>query len=516
MLRFSITGLLCLALFLFTTISGFAQLDDSDVDDFGESGTSGPEENAAIIDDSMPPGDIKLAILAVLEREPFRFSTAFLKKAIEKGADVNARNKVGDYSVLIKAVENNCRPDTIDFLLKNGANPFATDSIELNDMERIVENEGCVDLLPVFLDNGIDFARKNPESGESLLAHAAGMERSLTVAKKLIELGTRVDSGVLMACSGCKDKDFFNQILEKVADINEANQKGRTALMEFAENSRDTDFIKAIIARGANLEARDKDKNTALVLAAARDTQLKAAEILIEKGADVNAANWLGRTPLLVAAENHNLAVVPLLISKKADVNALTSRGETALTLAVKKSGENCEKAGQELFKKAMSCFVKAAKLRYGEGFYSIGWMFYAGHGVERSREKCIEFYKKAIKTGYIDACYNIGLALVAEKLGEPDVKEAAKWFKLGAERGNTDAMGFLGRWYFTGKTGERDYVKSRYYYGIQVKTLGEENAGGVVEKIGRLERVMTAAQIEEAEKMVAQFVLQKDAPPLD
>ncbi len=174
------------------------------------------------------------------------------------------------------------------------------------------------------------------------------------------------------------------------------------------------------------------------------------------------------------------------------------------------------EKAGQELFKKAMSCFVKAAKLRYGEGFYSIGWMFYAGHGVERSREKCIEFYKKAIKTGYIDACYNIGLALVAEKLGEPDVKEAAKWFKLGAERGNTDAMGFLGRWYFTGKTGERDYVKSRYYYGIQVKTLGEENAGGVVEKIGRLERVMTAAQIEEAEKMVAQFVLQKDAPPLD
>jgi ankyrin repeat protein len=348
MLRFSRTGLFFLALFLLLGTAGFAQLDDSEVDDFGEVETAEPEKNA-VIDDSMPPGDIKLAILAVLEREPFRFSTAFLKKAIEKGADVNARNKVGDYSVLIKAVENDSRPDTIDFLLKNGANPFATDSIELTDMERIVESEGCINFLPVFLENGIDFSHRNPESGDSILAHAVAFERSLTVAKKLIELGVKVDSGVLKACARCRDKEFLNQILGKIADINEADHNGKTALIEFAENSSDVELIKVLLDKGANLEARDREKNTALILAAGKDSQLKVFETLIEKGADVNAANWLGRTPLLAAVENGNLAAVPVLISKGADINALTSRCETALTLAVKKGGNDCEKAITQL-----------------------------------------------------------------------------------------------------------------------------------------------------------------------
>jgi TPR repeat protein len=213
------------------------------------------------------------------------------------------------------------------------------------------------------------------------------------------------------------------------------------------------------------------------------------------------------------------IVLVYLIIGMVCPVSAQQDGAELVKTgneLAQKGLRSKDKKAGQELFKSAMSCFVKAAKLRYGEGFYSIGWMFYAGHGVEKSREKCIEFYKKAIRTGYIDACYNVGLAWSSDRLGEPDIKQAAKWFGLAAERGNTDAMGFLGRWHFTGKAGDKDYVKSRYYYGVQVKTLGEDNAGGVVEKIARLERVMTAAQIDEAQKLVDQFTPRRDAPPLE
>jgi TPR repeat protein len=213
------------------------------------------------------------------------------------------------------------------------------------------------------------------------------------------------------------------------------------------------------------------------------------------------------------------IVLVYLIIGMVCPVSAQQDGAELVKTgneLAQKGLRSKDKKAGQELFKSAMSCFVKAAKLRYGEGFYSIGWMFYAGHGVEKSREKCIEFYKKAIRTGYIDACYNVGLAWSSARLGEPDIKQAAKWFGLAAERGNTDAMGFLGRWHFTGKAGDKDYVKSRYYYGVQVKTLGEDNAGGVVEKIARLERVMTAAQIDEAQKLVDQFTPRRDAPPLE
>ncbi|MDD3147541.1 MAG: ankyrin repeat domain-containing protein [Candidatus Riflebacteria bacterium] len=335
-----------MALFLLLGSAGFAQLDDLESDDFGEVETSGSA--GAAIDDSMPEGDIKQAIMTVLENEPFRLSTAFLKKAVEQGADINARNSMQE-SVLIKAIRNDCSPEIIDFLLKNGADPFANDNIGLKDIETIVESESCVELLPVFLKNGVDINYKSEDDGASLLAHAIAFEDSLKVAEKLIELGARIDVSALIACSRCQNKDFFTKILEKIQDVNEGDRKGQTALMVFAENSRDVELIKALIDKGAQLEARDKEKNTALILAAAKNTNLEVTATLIEKGANLNAANWLGRTPLLAAVERANTGAVTMLISKGVKLDALTSKQETALHLAVRNGGKDCESLVKEL-----------------------------------------------------------------------------------------------------------------------------------------------------------------------
>ncbi|HNX77245.1 MAG TPA: tetratricopeptide repeat protein [Candidatus Rifleibacterium sp.] len=207
--------------------------------------------------------------------------------------------------------------------------------------------------------------------------------------------------------------------------------------------------------------------------------------------------------------------ILGLALSARAQEDG-ASLVKTGTDFAQKALRSEDEKARQDLFKSAMACFIKAAKLKYGEGYYKIGWMLFSGHGVEQNRKKCIEFYKKAIKAGYIDACYSIGLVCASDRLGERDIPEAVKWFKLSAERGNPDAMGFLGRWYFTGKAGEKSYVKSRFYYGTIVKILGAENAGGIIEIIARLERVMTTAQIEEAQKLVEQYTPATTVPSLD
>ncbi|HNX77244.1 MAG TPA: ankyrin repeat domain-containing protein [Candidatus Rifleibacterium sp.] len=348
MLPFSGKSFLCFALCLLLGSTGFAQLADPERDDFGEVETSGPAVETAAVDDSLPDGDVKPAIMTVLENEPFRLSTAFLKKAVENGADINARNSNGE-SVLIRAIRTNCSPEIIDFLLKNGADPFATDNIGLRDMETIVESESCVELLPVFLKNGVDINYKNADDGESLLAHAIAFENNLRVAEKLIELGANIDLSALIACSSCHDKDFFNKILAKTPDVNEGDKNGRTALMAFSENCQDVELIKALIDKGAKLETRDKEKNTALILAASQNRNPEIAATLIEKGADLNAANRLGRTPFLAAVERGNTAAITMLINKGAKINALTSKEETALHLAVNNSHKDCEQLVKDL-----------------------------------------------------------------------------------------------------------------------------------------------------------------------
>jgi len=56
---------------------------------------------------------------------------------------------------------------------------------------------------------------------------------------------------------------------------------------------------------------------------------------------------------------------------------------------------------------------------------------------------------------------------------------------------------------------------RSSAYYGTLVKTAGEANAEVIIERIGRLERVMNTAQIEEAKTMIDAFTAATEPPAL-
>ena len=141
-------------------------------------------------------------------------------------------------------------------------------------------------------------------------------------------------------------------------------------------------------------------------------------------------------------------------------------------------------------FKKAFTCFKKAAAHDYSEAFAMVGDAYLDGQGVEKNPAKARLWYRKGADMGEITAtlqladCYKRGIGgkvdyskameqylHLAERTGHfwnkyadgigtalyaignmylngsgvpVDLKKAARYFKLAAKKGNTDAENAL------------------------------------------------------------------------
>ena len=89
---------------------------------------------------------------------------------------------------------------------------------------------------------------------------------------------------------------------------------------------------------------------------------------------------------------------------------------------------------------------------------YYVGWMYYAGYGVEQNEELALQWFVKAAQQGNATAQYYVGtMSFFGEGLG-PDSKndyalalrwkEAAKWLSKSAQQGDAYAQFFLGSMY--------------------------------------------------------------------
>ncbi len=199
-----------------------------------------------------------------------------VKKYLEKGADVNAKDDSGFFPLLI-AVDNN--------------------------------NYNMVKLL---ISSGADLNLKTGKIYDK---------------KGIIDYGT-----ALMYSTKLDLYDISKLLIVSGADVNIQNEDGKTALMIAAERGNEK-ITKLLISKGADVNIKSVDKMTALSYAA-RYGKTQTAKKLIAKGADVNNVHYYGKTPLIEAVEKGNYEMVKLLVSKGADVSHKNNGYDTALDIA--------------------------------------------------------------------------------------------------------------------------------------------------------------------------------------
>lgn len=168
---------------------------------------------------------------------------------------------------------------------------------------------------------------------------------------------------------------MLNLLLERGADADGQNQRGRTALMEAIQVDDPYSFIILLHKEGANPNISDRRTNTALhfasiycqegmaqellrkgafidafsqdegtpLMAASLRGNTRAVWLLLYYGADVNIGSTLG-TALSIAATEGHMKVVLLLLSSGADVNAVCLKRGTALIAATTGAHESIVK----------------------------------------------------------------------------------------------------------------------------------------------------------------------------
>ncbi len=205
-----------------------------------------------------------------------------VKFLIEKGADVNKRDKLG--ALPLGAAASIRRTDLMQILLDAGAKPDATDSDGMTALQHAI-NVNHVPSIELLARRGADI-EKGTDKGYTALEVALS-NGNFFAAKALIDGGAKVN------VAGGPEK--------------------LTPLMVCATQLQPQQRLSQL-ARGP--------------------TPLALAEELVKKGADVNAASADGITALMIAAGQNNAPMIGLLLRSGADAKKKSAAGKTALDIA--------------------------------------------------------------------------------------------------------------------------------------------------------------------------------------
>jgi ankyrin repeat protein/mono/diheme cytochrome c family protein len=227
-----------------------------------------------------------------------------LQLLIDKGADVNAKNRRGS-TPLHWAIHDEAK---VRLLISKGANVNAKQA------------QGRAPLyLAAMLGNGVQTMRLLLTSGaDPNMASANGQTPLMMAAQR-------------------GNVEVIQLLIEKGADVNSKDGAGETALM-FACSSGNARAAQMLIDQGADVKVRSKRNETALGFAATAGAQA-SVEMLLAKGADVNVRNFRGYSPLMFAASSDAMpaGIIRLLLDKGADASFTGDYDEPASALAAKR-----------------------------------------------------------------------------------------------------------------------------------------------------------------------------------
>src|SRR5262245_22178664 len=231
-------------------------------------------------------------------------SLANLELLIDKGADVNAKNRRGS-TPLHWAIHDEAK---VRLLLSKGA--------DVNTKQA----QGRTPLfLAALLGDGVPTIR---------LLFAKGADPNLASANGQTPL-------MMGAARG--NVEGMQLLIEKGAQVNAKDGAGETALMS-ACTSGNAVAVRLLIEKGADVKIKSKRNETALGFAATSGVQA-SVELLLAKGAEVNVRNFRGYSPLMFAASSDAMpaGIIKLLLDKGADASFTGDYDEPASALAAKR-----------------------------------------------------------------------------------------------------------------------------------------------------------------------------------
>lgn len=247
---------------------------------------------------------------------------ARLKTFIDKGFDVNARDKKGDTALMAAALVGQLA--VVKFLLDRGADPNTQGDRGWTALE-LAAGQSNADVVTALKERG----------AQVTLAAAAALG-DLGRVKRFTEEGTGSDATAkqraLTYAAANGHLHVSRHLLADGASVCSTDAFSNSALMLAAERGH-TAIVKLLIEKGADTQVRDICGKTPLVIAVQTCNQ-EMAKALIRAGADVNIRRAQDITPLHDAAYGCCKEIMQMLLTCGANVNARTRHGRTPLMVA--------------------------------------------------------------------------------------------------------------------------------------------------------------------------------------
>jgi ankyrin repeat protein len=215
---------------------------------------------------------------------------------LDKGADINKQNNLGESPLMI------------------------------------VARKGQMRFVKIFVERGA-LIDSTDRDGNTALIHAKRENRREAVFYLLSKdavIEKRSEQDELMAFGTLNSyHDIVTNLISRNISVNRRFTDGLFPLY-YAVRNGDSQMIDILIAADADLEQRDKDGETVLLYASAKREEHVVVN-LINKGANIAVTDKQKSTPLMIVAGR---GFAKALIDKKADVNAKDDKGRTALVRA--------------------------------------------------------------------------------------------------------------------------------------------------------------------------------------
>ncbi|PCH02638.1 Hypothetical protein PENO1_036910 [Penicillium occitanis (nom. inval.)] len=251
------------------------------------------------------------------------YNPQILKICLEKGADINARDKRGRTALYWTGISGYL--ECAQMLIDAGADIDAEVEGWGSPLYAAVKNNHF-DIVKLLLDRG---ARVDIKCSNAMTClHQAVLNSRDDIAKILLEHGSEVDALYYEGTTPLRLASGFpghvpsaELLLQHGADINHADNDGWTPLHVSTGVGHEA-LVKLCLEHGADVEAETSSSTTPLMLAAYGESR-KVMEMLLAQGADPRKYDISGDTSLDHAIHGHRDELILLLLGQ--DVLTTTS-----------------------------------------------------------------------------------------------------------------------------------------------------------------------------------------------